>query len=73
VAWDARKLDRKHGFNRTGIRMANTAGLNADTYMSGRRVGKLALGEIKNAGAYHFNCSVFGTHINFVLIFSQDV
>src|SRR5271163_2618490 len=42
--------------------MANPAGLDADTYMSGRRVNKRTLSDGKNARARNFDSFIFSAH-----------
>jgi hypothetical protein len=49
--------------DRSRIRMANAAGLNANANLAGGRICQRALSEIKNAWARNFNSFVFSAHM----------
>src|SRR6185295_1645353 len=58
VAGHTRPLYGEHPFHRAGVRMANTAGLDADADMTWRRIKQRLLGQLQLAWTDGLHCAI---------------
>src|SRR5262245_25084942 len=63
VPRDARPADRKGGFNRAGIRVADTARLDANTHLTGARIDQRFHYGFEFSRFRYLDCSIHCTHI----------